>query len=142
MDVSLEKVFQSLVPPPAPQSRHPAYSVAPLRQAPEYFVGKDTEGKACILIKFAHRDPRHNAPIQRECLEVQFEVPSLVRTGTATREGVFTVIRCRSAEPEIVRYFLSVFKAVISILGTNPTRTAVVNAVNLTFPPSFPPECS
>ena len=146
MDVSLERIFESLAPPPAPEGRHPAYSVAPLRQAPEYFVGKDTEGKACILIKIAHRDSRHQAPIQLESLEVQFEVLSLVRTGIATREDVFTVIRCRSTESEIIRYFLSVCKTIIGILGTKPTRTAVANAVNrlalifqrLQNPPSRP----
>ena len=130
MGASLERIFESLAPPPAPEGSRPAYSVAPLRQSPGYFVGKDTERNACVLIQFADRNSRHQAPIRLESLEVQFEVLSFVRAGGATREDVFTVIRCRSAEPEIIRYFLSICETIINILGSNPERIAVANTVN------------
>ncbi|MGH8165558.1 MAG: hypothetical protein ACREP1_14625, partial [Rhodanobacteraceae bacterium] len=63
-------------------------------------------------------------------MEVQFEVPSLVRIGSATTEDVFTAISCRSAEPEVIRYFLSVCETIIGILGSNPDRIVVASAVN------------
>ena len=143
MKAELDRIFEST---PLPDSDRPIYSVAPLREAPGYFVGKDAERKACILIGITNQDRRHQAPIRLENLEVQFEVLSLVRTGNAASEDIFTVIRCRSAEPEIIRYFLSICETIIRILGKRPARTAVANAVNhlalifqrLQNPPSRP----
>jgi hypothetical protein len=42
---------------------------------------------------------------------------------------MFTVVRCRSVDPEIIRYFLSVAETLLRILGPTPTRAAVSDAI-------------
>ncbi len=130
MEASLEKIFGNINLPSSSEYGRVAYSVAPIREVDGYFVGKDNEGKACLLIKIVDHDSCQQAPIRLESLEVQFEVLSLVRSGSATREDTFTVIRCRTAQPEIVRYFLSICATIIGILGVGPSRAAVTGAVN------------
>lgn len=129
MKTSLERIFRNIAPLPPDNSRT-AYSVAPISEVDGYFVGKDNEGKACILINVAESNSRHQAPIRLEKLDVQFEALSLVRSGNATHEGVFTIIRCRTEEPEIMRYFLSICETIIDILGATPTLTTVASAIN------------
>jgi hypothetical protein len=106
------------------------YSVGPIPGYPAYFIGKDNEGKACLLISVSEQDKRQHAPIRLESLEVLFEVPSLIRRAGKVVEGTFTVVRCRSTEQEIVRYFLSVAETLIRILGLTPKRVAVGSAIN------------
>ena len=69
-------------------------------------------------------------PIRLESLEVVFDVPSVVKSATKITEGTFTVVRCRSNEAEIVRYFLSVGETLLRILGSNPSRTVISGAIN------------
>jgi Putative PD-(D/E)XK family member, (DUF4420) len=106
------------------------YSVAPLPMYPGSFVGKDGHDRACILVAVGDHDTRHHAPIRLETLEVQFDVRSLIKALDQISEGTFTIIRCRSLEPELTRYFLSVGETILRILGPHPIRSAVAHAVH------------
>jgi hypothetical protein len=63
-------------------------------------------------------------------LEVQFDVRSLIKSVDQVSEGNFTVIRCRSLEPELIRYFLSIGETILRILGPHPIHSTVAHAVN------------
>jgi hypothetical protein len=130
MEPSLTRIYDGLSSVPAADRERLIYSVAPLPMYPGSFVGKDNRDRACILIAIGDHDARHHAPIRLESLEVQFDVPSLIKTVDQVSEGTFTVIRCRSLEPELVRYFLSVGETILRILGPHPIRSAVAQAVN------------
>src|SRR5262249_46387906 len=108
MDMALGHIYGSLIAPVPPNGAKRIYAVAPVPGYAGYFVGKDNESHACLLIAVADRNGRPHAPIRLESLEVQFEVLSLIKTGSEIVEGTFTVLRCRSAEAEIAHYFLSV----------------------------------
>jgi len=127
MALALGPLFDGL---PAISADHLIYSVGSIPDYQAYFIGKDNEGKACLLISVSEQDTRQFSPIRLESLEVLFEVPSLIRRAGKVVEGTFTVVRCRSAEPEIVRYFLSVAETLLRILGPMPKRVAVGSAVN------------
>jgi DNA mismatch endonuclease Vsr len=86
--------------PLPPNGARRIYAVSPVPGYPGYFIGKDNESHACLLIAVTDRNGRPHAPIRLESLEVQFEVLSLIKAGGETVEGTFTVLRCRSAEPE------------------------------------------
>ena len=84
---------------------------------------------ACLLIAAPDREARRHAPIRLESLEVVFDVPSVVKRSGNVSEGTFTVVRCRSIDAEIIRYFLSVAETLLRILGPNPSRVAISNAI-------------
>ena len=146
MDRALSHIYGSLAAPLPPDGARRIYAVSPVPGYPGYFIGKDNESHACLLIAVTDRNGRPHAPIRLESLEVQFEVLSLIKAGGETVEGTFTVLRCRSAEPEIVHYFLSVCETILRILGAQPTRAAIAGTVNrlalifqrLQSPPSRP----
>jgi len=106
------------------------YSVARIPGYPAYFIGKDNGANACLLIAPPDRESRRHAPIRLESLEVAFEVPSVIKQAGKVIEGAFTVLRCRSNDAEIIRYFLSIGEALLRILGPNPTRVAISEAVS------------
>jgi Putative PD-(D/E)XK family member, (DUF4420) len=130
METSLDRLYHQLISVPSADATRLIYSVAALTTYPGCFVGKDSHDRACILIAVADRDVRHHAPIRLESLDVQFDVRTLIKTQGQVSEGIFTVLRCRSPEPELVRYFLSISETILRILGAQPTRSAIAQAVN------------
>jgi hypothetical protein len=94
------------------------------------YVGKDSNERACILIAVRDHDTRHRPPIRLESLEVQFDVQSLIKAAGEITQGMFTVIRCRSIEPELVHYFLSIGETILRVLGSQPTRSSIAHAIN------------
>jgi hypothetical protein len=128
--MDLEAAFDTIAPPEAQQGP-PLYSVIPISGLRSYLVGKDQAALACVLIATADDTTTVQAPIRLETIDVQFDLRCQLRKGAdAPSEGVFTVIRCRSADRETIRYFLSVCRTVIKLLGDRPTRRAVASAVN------------
>jgi hypothetical protein len=127
MAIALAPLFDGL---PAISGDRLIYSVGPIPGHSAYFIGKDNEGNACLLISVSEQDTRQHAPIRLESLEVLFEVPSLIRSKGKVVEGTFTVLRCRSNDPEIIRYFLSIAETLLRILGATPRRAAIASAVN------------
>lgn len=125
----LHDLYGGLTPAPATADR-PGYSVAEIVGSPGYFVGKDRDGAACILVAVSRDESRRRAPIRLENLEVLFGLECFVRRSGRTSEGAFTVIRCRSDQGGIIRYFFSVGEAVIGMLGNSPNEVSIANAVN------------
>src|SRR4051812_48072077 len=126
MPLGLGPLFEGL---PVPNADHLIYSVAPISGYPGYFVGKDNNGHACLLISAPHKESRPQVPIRLESLEVVFDIPAVIKRAGAVLEGKFTVARCRTNTAEIARYFLSVCETLVRILGPNPTRIAIRNAI-------------
>jgi Putative PD-(D/E)XK family member, (DUF4420) len=128
MSLALDRIFDALSPTDF-GAGHIGYSVARVSRYPGYFVGRDSNNKACILIALTDQSGRRHAPIRLENLDVEFEVRSRVTETTRSSEGTFTVIRCRSDDIEIVRYFFSIAETILRILGTDPSRVAITQAI-------------
>lgn len=126
MPLALGPLFEGL---PVPSADHLVYSVAHIPGYPAYFIGKDNNASACLLIAILDGHARRHAPIRLESLEAMFDVPSVVKQAGQVSKGTFTVVRCRSLEAEIVRYFFSVAETLLRILGPNPSRAAVSDAI-------------
>ena len=95
-----------------------------------YFIGKDTAGQACLLVQTTDEPRRKPPPIRLESLDAQFEFACRITDpGGQIREGLFTVVRCRSYDVETIRYFLSVCRIIMRHLGDAPSRTALAAAV-------------
>ncbi|MBI4480213.1 MAG: PD-(D/E)XK motif protein [Acidobacteria bacterium] len=127
---SLDDIFDAIAPPEGGPDK-PIYAVTPLPGHESYFVGKDREGHACLLVTAAERAGKPTPPIRLENLDVQFELRCFVkRNKEAERTGVFTVIRCRSLEKETTRYFLSVCNTIVGLIGDKPQQREVASAVH------------
>lgn len=126
MPLDLTPLFEGLS---VPSADRPLYSVARIPGYPAYFIGKNNHGDVCLLIAVLGEDSKRQAAIQLESLEVIFEVPSTIKQASVVSEGTFTVVRCRSLDAEIKRYFLSVAETLLRILGPNPSGVAVRDSI-------------
>lgn len=128
MVLRLDSIFDALTPVRLGEDQV-AYSVGRVSGHSGYFVGRDGGNRACILISVGERSGRRHAPIRLENLEVEFEVRSRITETSNCSEGLFTVIRCRPTDREIIRYFFSVAEAVLRMLGPNPPPQSIAQAV-------------
>ena len=131
MSVSLDALFETIVAPVGGDAGKPLYAVLPVPDYQSYFVGKDRDSYACLLITTADFSRRQPPPIRLESLDVQFGLPCHIKKAHGPdQEERFTVIRCRSLDYEIVRYFLFICNAVLRIVGDRPAQHAVASAVH------------
>lgn len=131
MGAGLDAIFEAIDPPPGDNPDKPLYAVMPVPGYESYFVGKDREFHACLLVAAADRAGRHQPPIRLESLDVQFELRCQLRKDREPeREGAFTVIRCRSLDRETIRYFLSVCETVLRMVGDKPAQRIVASAIH------------
>src|SRR5215831_695247 len=104
--MDLESAFNAIASPES-EPGSPLYAVSPVAGFGGYLVGKDQEGFACLLVSTTELAAGTRPPIRLETVDVQFDLPCrLKKASDAARDGVLTVIRCRSFEQETVRYFL------------------------------------
>jgi hypothetical protein len=131
MAARLEGIFEGIASPTGDHPDKPIYAVMPMPGYESYFVGKDRESYACLLVTTNDQSGRLQSPIRLENLDVQFELRChLRRTKEAERVGTFTVIRCRSLNKETVRYFLSVCDTVVKMVGDRPKLREVASAIH------------
>jgi hypothetical protein len=131
MAARLEGIFEAIAPPPGDKPDKPVYAVMPLHGYESYFIGKDREGHACLLVATSEQSGRLQSPIRLENLDVQFELRChLKRNKEVERVGTFTVVRCRSLDKETVRYFLSVCDTIMGMVGDKPKQRELASAVH------------
>jgi hypothetical protein len=123
-------IYERIAVPAGDASGAPLFAVRPIAAYQCYYVGKDNAGQACLLVATADRSGRKPPPIRLESLDAQFELGCQITDDAGqVREGHFTVIRCRTHDTEITRYFLSVCRIIVQHLGDSPSRSALAAAV-------------
>ena len=131
MSVTLDHLYSVITPPPAGDADRPLYAVLSVPGHESYFIGRDEGGRACLLIAAGDNRTRLNIPIRLENLDVWFGLRCLLRRGNEPEsDGTFTVICCRSSDPETIRYFLSVCETILRVAGVRPTGHAIAETVN------------
>lgn len=126
----LFRIYDEILVPDGGSDNGLFFAVRPVPGQDAYFVGKDLAGMACLLVETAKGTGRKPPPIRFENLDAQFELAcQIANGGEPPREGQFTVIRCRSAQKETVRYFFSVCRIFILHLDDCPSRLALAAAV-------------
>lgn len=131
MSAPLESIFNSVAVPLPEGVDNPVYAVLQISGYENYFIGKDRDGHACLLIATSKIGRQLGSPIRLENLDVQFDLRCHLKHGKdAESAGIFTVVRCRSVDKEIVRYFLSVCDTIIGILGDWPKQREIAAAVH------------
>ena len=125
------EIFEGISPPSADSSDKPLYAVMPVPGHSSYFLGKDKESLACLLVSTSDQAGRPHPPIRLTSLDAQFELRCHLKKAQEPRqEGIFTVIRCRENDSEIIRYFLSISEMMLRVLGDHPTRVQIATVVN------------
>ena len=131
MKGSLDALFETIAAPTGGDTEKPLYAVLPVAGYHSYFIGKDRDSCACLLVTTVDHVQRQSPPIRLESLDVQFELPCHLRQGKEPeKQGQFTVICCRSLARETVRYFLSVCETILCVVGDRPKQRAVSSAVH------------
>ena len=131
MSASLENLFEKINPPTGGDAEKPRYAVLPMAGYRSYFVGKDRDSCACLLVATVDLVQQQSPPIRLESLDVQFDMPChLKKECEPEQQGKFTVIRCRSLDRETVRYFLTVCDTILRVVGDEPTQRTVSSAVH------------
>ena len=131
MPPQLASIFDEICPPPSGPLDRPLYAVVPVPGHASYFVGKDRELLACLLISVSDNTSGSHPPIRLESLDAQFRLRChFTKASKPTREGTFTVIRCRDSDSETIRYFFSVCETILGLLGNQPRQGQVAVAVN------------
>ena len=124
-------LFSTIGAPEGATLNGPRYAARPIPSHPGYFIGKDRESLACLLISTNDRADRPRPPLRLESLDAQFDVRChLKETDVPEREGMFSVIRCRESDTDTTRYFLSVCDTLVRVLGDRPTRSMIAKSVN------------
>lgn len=127
---NLGRIFDGILLP-GERLGGPIYAVKAVSGYSRYFVGRDSESLACVLISVSDLAGRSHPPIRLESLDVQFDLRcNLTEVDQPMREGMFTVIRFRDQNRETVRYFFSVLETIIRMLGNEPTREQISVVIN------------
>ena len=131
MPVEFSQIFERILPPDAEPSHRPLYAVLPVPGHSGYFVGKDRESLACLLVSTRDQAGRTPPPIRLESLDAQFDLRcQLTQESEVVREAVFAVVRCKDSDRGMTRYFLSVCETLLRVLGGQPRRSQIAIAVN------------
>ena len=122
--------FNELIAPSGVNPDDPLYAVLPVANQNGYFIGKDNDSLACLLISTIDSLTVNHPPIRLENLDVQFGLPCSMELPAEKQEGMFTILRCRSKEQEILVSFFSVCQSIIRMLGENPSQDNIASAVD------------
>ena len=130
MRESLESLFKAVEVPSNSATAGAFYAILRVPSYQNCYIGKDGEAYACFLISTLDQAKRQMSPMRFKNLDVQFGLLcSLEKANGVVSEERLTVIRCRTHDEEITRYFLSVCDTVLHMLGANPTQETVVGIV-------------
>lgn len=123
-------IYEGISAPDGDSTTTPLFAVRLVPGYECYFVGKDPVGQACLLVETMDETDRKPPPIRLENLDAQFEIACQITvTERQAREGLFSVVQCRSLDLETIRYFLSVCWIIMRHLGETPSCTDLAAAV-------------
>lgn len=125
MTGTFEGLLARITAPGAPG----AFNVVQVPGRSAFYVGRDAQGSAVLLIRTTGPGPR--VPVQLAGIEARFGMPCQVaEDGGHERIENLTAVVCSSRAPGIETYFISTMELLSSILGEAPTLTAVAEAVD------------
>jgi hypothetical protein len=129
VSTDLYELFESLVLPlerPAGRS----LSAVAIPGAGSHRLAKDAGGSPCLLLRQpASASP--TPPIRLQNLLVSYGVLCAISHPDGRQEeGMFTIIKCSSADPSLFPHFLRILSPVIATLGATPTAAAVRRAIS------------
>ncbi|MBN9002415.1 MAG: PD-(D/E)XK motif protein [Rhizobiales bacterium] len=104
------------------------FSATAIPDFPNHFVGRNSSGEPCILIKTS--DNGFQAPLKLAALEIQFCIPcEVVPLTGSTEHRQFSVLTCTSPDAELRSYFLHLMDTIIRIIGPRPSLHMLSEAI-------------
>jgi hypothetical protein len=129
--MNLDAIFDRIVVPQRQTGGGASFAARPLPTLPAYLLGKDDEGRACLLIETKTRaDGGKLAPIRLNNLDAEFNRKCLVvdSADQSTLE-TYTVIRCRASDRDTIHYFLWICETLVRIVGNQPNAESLKSIV-------------
>lgn len=127
---SLWNIYNRIIPPLGGDQNKPRYAVIVVPGYDSCYVGKDRNSYACFLVTTYDSIEGNLSPIKLKNLEAYFSLYCQLWDDVGLeREGEFTVVRCKSSDKEIVRYFFSICESIIGLIGNRPTQKSVATAI-------------
>lgn len=128
--MELTTLFRSLKKPQA-QAEANRFHVAPIPDFPLHRVGKDANGAPVLLIQIANLEGFSRGPISIKHIAVNHDVTCRLERDAEefSSEGIFTIVRCVSGEPELRDYFLQAIELIIRQIGDTPSRSDVNRSI-------------
>lgn len=106
-----------------------SFAVQKLTDQPSYYVGRDAQGRAALLIQSIGSG--RSVPMQLAGVEARFAVRCQVaEPGTPEDTKTLSVILCASTDQLVESYFASILETFVSVLGPSPTTDQVGDAVD------------
>jgi len=131
LSTQLAVLFEEISSLTSESSDKSIYAVVPVPDYSGYFVGKDKDSLACLLVSTIDSPAKPNSPILLESLDVQFGLLChLTRPNLPREEKYYTVIRCRDSDSATIYYFYSICEMIIRMLGDQPLQADLAIAVD------------
>lgn len=103
------------------------FAVAAIPGFDHHFVGRDGDGRACLLL--GSTDSGVRAPVRLGGLDVQYALSCMVRIGGVDDQRVLTVCTSTTRSAEAERYFLHVMTALLQLVGDAPSLSVLAEAI-------------
>lgn len=103
------------------------YAVAAIPGAGGHLVGRDDQGRACILL--GSLDSGVRPPIRLGGLDVQYALSCTVRFGKSDETRVLSVVTSTNNSVDDERYFLHVMSALLDLVGPTPSLDDLAQAI-------------
>lgn len=117
----------SLIPTRTTSPLAGSYSVAVIPGAGGHLIGRDDQGRACILL--ASLDSGVRPPIRLGGLAVQYALSCAVRFGKSDEARVLSVVTSTNNSADDERYFLHIMSALLELVGPAPSLDELAQAI-------------
>ena len=129
---TLLELFSELAPPPTSALGSTELTASPIAGLAGHRVAKSSANEPLLLVSTLASDMPIPPPVRLENLTVTHGVNCRILQGErVVEEGVFTVLRCLSADPWLRSYFFSIGAPFLSSLGPSPAPTQVAQLLNV-----------
>ena len=128
--MDLHSIYRNLALPSVDETADATFAVATVPEAPSFLIGKDSLGRAALLIETDSGEKTSYAAIRLQFVEAYFGVTCNLQTvGLDQRKLRLSVLECVARDDETVRFFLSICGTVISLLSDTFDLKDVWNVV-------------
>lgn len=103
------------------------YTVAAIPGAGGHLVGRDDQGRACVLL--ASLDSGVRPPVRLGGLNAQYALNCRVHFGKSDETRVLSVVTSTNNSVDDERYFLHVMSAVLDLVGPTPSLNDLAEAI-------------
>lgn len=101
----------------------------PIPDFESHRLGKDSQGRPCLLLSFTKGDKANLPSIKLKNLAILFQAKCKITIEQKNEEGFYTLIQFTNENEDLQNYFLQLCSMLLSIVGQNPTLNTIQKEV-------------